>query len=143
MTGIYVVAAAIVLAVAFGIYRAVTDGRARRTRRDDGVARLDAGQLGEPLGSDATFVQFSSAVCAPCRTTHRVLSGITADDDGLAHVEIDAETRLDLVKEFGISRTPTVLLLDAEGVVRHRIVGAPRRPDVVLALQEVAIRPTA
>jgi thiol-disulfide isomerase/thioredoxin len=143
MTGIFVVAAAVVLSVAFGIYRAVTDGRVRRTRRQVDVARLDAQQLGEPLGSDATFVQFSSAVCAPCRATHRVLSGITADDGGLAHVEIDAETRLDLVKEFGISRTPTVLLLDADGVVRHRIVGAPRRPDVVFALQEVASRPAA
>jgi thiol-disulfide isomerase/thioredoxin len=143
MTGILVVAVAVVLSVAFGIYRAGTDGRVRRTRRDDDVARLDAHQLGEALGSDATFVQFSSTVCAPCRATHRVLSGIAADDDGLAHVEIDAETRLDLVKEFGISRTPTVLLLDGDGVVRHRIVGAPRKPDVVLALQEVASRSAA
>ena len=138
MTGILVVAAAVVLSVAFGIYRAVTDGRVRRTRQQADVVRLDAHRLGEPLGRDATFVQFSTAVCAPCRTTQRVLSGITAGDDGLAHVEIDAETRLDLVKEFGISRTPTVLLLDATGVVRHRIVGAPRSPDIVLALQEVA-----
>jgi thiol-disulfide isomerase/thioredoxin len=143
MTGIFVVAAAVVLSVAFGVYRAVTDGRVRRTRQAESVVRLDAGRLGEPLGSEATFVQFSSAVCAPCRATHRVLSGITADDGSLAHVEIDAETRLDLVKEFNISRTPTVLLLDADGVVRHRIVGAPRKPDVVLALQEVASRPAA
>ncbi len=143
MTGIFVVAAAVVLSLAFGIFRAVTDGRVRRTRQAGSVARLDAGRLGESLGSEATFVQFSSAVCAPCRATHRVLSGITADDDSLAHVEIDAETRLDLVKEFNISRTPTVLLLDADGVVRHRIVGAPRKPDVVLALQEVASRPAA
>lgn len=143
MTGILVVAAAVVLSVAFGVYRAVTDGRVRRTRQAGSVPRLDAAQLGEALGSDATFVQFSSAVCAPCRVTHRVLSGITADDDGVAHVEIDAETRLDLVKEFDIVRTPTVLLLDADGVVRHRIVGAPRKPDVVLALQEVASRAAA
>jgi thiol-disulfide isomerase/thioredoxin len=143
MTGIFVVAAAVVLSVAFGIYRAVTDGRVRRTRPAESVARFDEGRLGEPLGSEATFVQFSSAVCAPCRATHRVLSGITADVDSLAHVEIDAESRLDLVKEFNISRTPTVLLLDADGVVRHRIVGAPRKPDVVLALQEVASRPAA
>ena len=126
MTRIFVVAAAVVLSVAFGVYRAVTDGRVRRTRQVESVSRLDEARLGESLGSGATFVQFSSAVCAPCRATHRVLSGIAADDDSLAHVEIDAENRLDLVKEFNISRTPTVLLLDADGVVRHRIVGAPR-----------------
>ena len=61
----------------------------------------------------------------------------------MAHIDIDAESRLDLVEEFGILRTPTVLLLDADGVVRHRIVGAPRRTDVIDALNEVAGRAAA
>ena len=51
-----------------------------------------------------------------------------------------------LMQQFGISRTPTVLLLDAGGAVRHRMVGPARRPDVVDALDQVtgrsADRPT-
>lgn len=141
MTGLYVVVAATVLAVAFGVYRRLTDGRPRAAA--DESVRLDAEQLGVGLGTDATFVQFSTAVCAPCRVTRRVLSEITADEAGLVHVEVDAESRLDLVERYGITRTPTVLLLDRAGVVRHRIVGAARAPEVLEALEGVAGRRAA
>jgi len=141
MIGVYVVVVAAVLAAAFGLYRRFTDGRPRAAA-DDSV-RLDAEQLGVGLGSDATFVQFSSAVCAPCRVTHRVLSTITASDDGVVHVDVDAESRMDLVEQYGITRTPTVLLLDRTGVVRHRIVGAARAPEVLEALEGVAGRTAA
>ena len=137
MTGVWIALAALALALAFGGYRRLTDGRARAVGQP---ARLDPVRLGEPLGPQATFVQFSAAVCAPCRATHRVLSQLVSERPGLAHVELDAENRLDLVTEFGILRTPTVLLLDGDGVVRHRIVGAARRHEVVEALDQLADR---
>lgn len=135
MTGVYVVVVALVLTAAFGLYRRATDGKARVARRSD---QLDAGALGADLGSGATFVQFSSEVCAPCRATQRVLAGIADDDPRVAHVELDAANRLDLVERYGITRTPTVLLLDSAGVVRHKIVGAVRKPEALEALEEVA-----
>lgn len=141
MTGLYVVSVAAALAVAFGVYRRLTDGRPRAAR--DETVRLDAELLGVGLGRDATFVQFSSPVCAPCRATHRVLSTISADEVGVVHVDLDAESRMDLVERYGITRTPTVLLLDRAGVVRHRIVGAARVPDVLEALEGVAARTAA
>lgn len=134
MTGVWIALAAVVLALAFGGYRTLTDGRARTVRA---APALDEATLGAPLGNQATFVQFSSTVCAPCRATHRVLSEVVAGTEGVEHIDLDAETRLDLVEEFGITRTPTVLLLDADGVVRNRIVGAARKSDVVNALQQV------
>ncbi len=141
MTGVYVVVAATVLAVAFGVYRRLTDGRPRAAAGES--VRLDAAQLGVGLGTDATFVQFSSTVCAPCRVTHRVLSEISAEKGGVVHIDLDAESRLDLVEQYGITRTPTVLLLDRAGVVRHRIVGAARAPEVLEALEGVAGRRAA
>jgi thiol-disulfide isomerase/thioredoxin len=93
--------------------------------------------LGVELGSQATFVQFSATVCAPCRTTHRVLTDVVTDRPEIAHIDINAETRLDLVDEFGITRTPTVLILDGSGTVRRRIVGAARKPEVLDALDQV------
>lgn len=137
MTGLWVVLGAVAIAIAFGLYRHYTDGRARAVA-DPTVPRLDADRLGGDLGRHATFVQFSSAVCAPCRATHRILSEVTSTESGVAHIDVDAETRLDLVEEFGIMRTPTVLLLDADGVVRQRIVGAPKRAEVLSALEDVA-----
>lgn len=135
MTGLWVVVGALALALAFGGYRHLTDGRARTTRGR--APRLDAERLGVELGGHATFVQFSAAVCAPCRSTHRVLTEVIADRPDIAHIDIDAEARLDLVDAFGITRTPTVLVLDGTGAVRHRIVGAARKPEVLDALDQV------
>jgi hypothetical protein len=57
-------------------------------------------------------------------------------------VEIDAESNLELVRELGILRTPTVLVLDADGRVVRRAAGRPRTADVVAALgQAVRDRP--
>ncbi len=141
MTGVWVVCAAVALALAFGGYRWLTDGRAKAIRSGAG-RRLDAVRLGGSLGSEATFVQFSSRVCAPCRATHTLLADVTATRPTVTHIDLDAESRLDLVEEFGITRTPTVLVLDGSGAVRQRIVGATRRPDVLTALDRLAARRT-
>ncbi|MFC0598560.1 TlpA family protein disulfide reductase [Streptomyces palmae] len=92
--------------------------------------------MGAPLGRRATLLQFSTAFCQPCRATRRTLAEVAGMVDGVAHVEIDAEARLDLVRELGIARTPTVLVLDAAGRVVRRAGGQPRRVDVIAALGE-------
>jgi thiol-disulfide isomerase/thioredoxin len=103
--------------------------------RDEAV-QVSAAELGEgvALGERATLLQFSTAFCQPCRATRRVLSEVAALVDGVAHVEIDAEQRLELVRRLGIQRTPTVLVLDAGGRVVRRASGQPRRADVIAAL---------
>jgi len=137
MTGLWIVLAAVAVALAFGGYRRVSDGRVR-TISSSQQSRLDQARLGDDLGPDATFVQFSATVCAPCRATHRVLSEVAAERPGVVHIDLDAESRLDLVEEFSILRTPTVLVLDGAGVVRHRIVGAARKDEVLGALDALA-----
>ncbi|MFI1418555.1 thioredoxin family protein [Streptomyces sp. NPDC020731] len=111
---------------------------------DDG-GRLDVTEPwprpGAGLGERATLVQFSSAFCAPCRATRRVLAEVAALVPGVAHVEIDAEARLDLVRRLEIVRTPTVLVLDAAGRVVRRAAGQPRKADVIAALGEAVRGP--
>ena len=103
--------------------------------RDDGK-RLRAAELGADLGERATLVQFSSAFCAPCRATRRVLGEVAGLVPGVTHVEIDAEAHLDLVRRLDILKTPTVLVLDADGSVVRRATGQPRKVDVIAALGE-------
>lgn len=99
---------------------------------------LEAGRLGvRRLGERATLVQFSSAFCQPCRATRRILGEVASMVEGVTHVEVDAEERLGLVRELGISSTPTVLVLDTEGRVVRRASGQPRKADVIAALGEV------
>jgi len=85
-------------------------------------------------GERATLVQFSSAFCAPCRATRRVLGEVAGVVPGVVHVEIDAEQHLDLVRALEVVRTPTTLVLDATGAERTRAVGAPRKEQVLAAL---------
>ncbi|MFF1512184.1 TlpA family protein disulfide reductase [Streptomyces sp. NPDC058326] len=104
-------------------------------RKGRGVTEvLGPEALGAGLGERATLVQFSTAFCQPCRATRRTLAEVAAMVPGVAHVEIDAEDRLDLVRELGIARTPTVLVLDRTGRVVRRAAGQPRRADVIAAL---------
>ncbi|GGR82020.1 thiol reductase thioredoxin [Streptomyces eurythermus] len=103
--------------------------------RDDG-RRIGAAELGAVLGERATLVQFSSAFCAPCRATRRVLGEVAGLVPGVTHVEIDAEAHLDLVRALEIVKTPTVLVLDAGGRVVRRATGQPRKADVIAALGE-------
>nr|WP_229758520.1 thioredoxin family protein [Peterkaempfera bronchialis] len=103
--------------------------------RDEGV-RLTGRDLGAALGERATLVQFSTAFCQPCRATRRILAEVAGMVDGVTHVEVDAESRLELVRRLEILRTPTVLVLDASGRVVRRASGLPRRVDVIAALGE-------
>ncbi|MEU4269839.1 thioredoxin family protein [Streptomyces sp. NPDC026092] len=91
-------------------------------------------ESGVELGERATLVQFSTAFCQPCRATRRTLAEVAEMVEGVGHVEIDAEERLDLVRKYAIVRTPTVLVLDRAGRVVVRASGQPRRADVIAAL---------
>jgi thiol-disulfide isomerase/thioredoxin len=95
---------------------------------------LTGEDLGHALGDRATLLQFSSAFCAPCRATRRVLADVAGMTPGVAHIEIDAESRLDLVRRLNVLRTPTVLVLAGDGTVVKRASGQPRKPDVIAAL---------
>src|SRR5271169_1500756 len=103
---------------------------------------LTEADLGGPLGQRATLVQFSTAFCAPCRPTRQILAQVADAVDGVAHIEIDAASRLDLVRRLRISSTPTVLVLGADGAIVKRAAGLPRKADVIAALGTV-IEPSA
>ena len=95
---------------------------------------LRAEQLGRELGSQATLVQFSTAFCQPCRAAKVILAGVADSTEGVRHIEIDAESHLDLVREVGILRTPTTLILNSEGRITARATGVPRKDQVLAAI---------
>jgi thiol-disulfide isomerase/thioredoxin len=109
-----------------------------RTRAVDDASRLSADDLAAlgvtELGERATLVQFSSAFCAPCRATRRILGEVSAMVDGVAYAEVDAESHLDAVRRFHVLRTPTVLVLDRDRRVVVRASGQPRKADVLAAV---------
>ena len=153
-TGVWVLLVAIVGALAFGLFRAATDGRFRGTHKVHGAdstpapepeatapapaSVLEGTPWAEDLGERATLLQFSSAFCAPCRAARRTLGDVAAATPGVVHIEVDAEHHLDVVRRLGIMRTPTTLVLSGQGIEVTRASGAPTKQQVLSALSGVA-----
>ena len=97
----------------------------------------DLAALGAEPGARATFVQFSAAVCAPCRATARALGELVATRPGVVHLEVDVEDHLDLVLRARVLRTPTVVVLDAAGAEAARASGAMTSAQARAALDAV------
>jgi thiol-disulfide isomerase/thioredoxin len=151
--GLIALAAALAVAAAVGLAWQRANGRMRGVgrrgaarRRPDARASgtgplMTGAELGEPLGQRATLVQFSTAFCAPCRATRRILDEVAGMTEGVTHVEIDAESHLDLVRRLDIRRTPTVIVLGPDGRVAGRASGQPRKADVIAALGSLTALP--
>jgi thiol-disulfide isomerase/thioredoxin len=150
-TGLVVLAVALAAALGLGLWRAASDGRFRGTHAlrtaDDALAEpadipatslLHGTAYDGHRGERATLLQFSSAFCAPCRTTRRVLEDVARIVPGVTHVEVDAEHHLDLVRRLGIMRTPTTLVLDPAGREVSRASGAPTKQTVIASLEPLA-----
>jgi thiol-disulfide isomerase/thioredoxin len=136
VVGLVVAVVALAVATGAGLLWRRRNGRLT-VREKDATESLTQADLGAALGERATLVQFSTAFCQPCRVTRRVLADVTGLVEGVAHVEIDAESHLDLVRRLDVMRTPTVFVLDDTGRIVRRASGAPSRADVIAALGEV------
>lgn len=154
-TGVWVLLVAVAVVLAFGLFRALNDGRFRGSHAVHGVdeapqeaeravveSLLADTPWADGLGERATLLQFSSAFCAPCRATRRILDEVASTTPGVAHIEVDAEHHLDVVRRLGILRTPTTIVLSDAGVEVTRATGAPTKPQVLSALGQ-AVRDEA
>jgi thiol-disulfide isomerase/thioredoxin len=122
-------------ATAYGLWYQKSRGKIK-AKAISGTA-LTSAIIGGELGSRATLVQFSSAFCTPCRATRTLLENVVAELSDVRHVEIDAETNLELVRKLDIRSTPTTLILNSYGIEVGRAVGAPKRDQVLAALAAI------
>jgi thiol-disulfide isomerase/thioredoxin len=121
-----------------GVTPADRDGSGRGDPSAAGV-RLDP-ELLAALGvgpAQATLLQFSSAFCSPCRALRRISSEVAQLLPGVRHVEVDAESHLEAVRALGIWRTPTLLVLAADGRVAKRATGVPGKAQLIAVLGEL------
>ena len=122
------------LTSAYGIWYRSSRGKVKSSARAVSGA-IDRDLLGGELGSEGTLVQFSSAFCTPCRMTRTLITDVIADMSGVRHVDIDAESHLELVRTLDIRSTPTTLFLDKDGIELWRAVGAPKRSQLIEAIE--------
>jgi len=136
-SGGYVLLAVLVLSVAFGIYRKLSDGKLREEIVPPLQGLTEHLHLDHDHPPQVTFLQFSSEFCQPCRVTNKVLEEVTNSFPAICHIELDVVEHLDLVKTYGITRTPTTLIIDKEGTVHFRATGVPKKPELVSAVAEL------
>ena len=135
MQTLALVALVLAFATAFGIWDKRRSGRV--TVKKDLRHSVSATEIGSELGEAATVLQFSSAFCTPCRATRSTLSSVVSHYPKIKHVEVDAESNLDLVRRLDIRQTPTTIFLNSAGKEIALAVGAPKRDQVVNALERI------
>ena len=86
------------------------------------------------FGPAATLLQFSTALCARCPATHRLLGAVAESRPGVVHVNVDLTHRAELANRYSILQTPTTLILDGAGRVQARVGGAPNRAAILAAI---------
>ena len=130
-TGLKLVLLTLAISTVIGVVMHFRAGHIRKTIREVLLTEED---LGQTLAAKATFVQFSTAFCQPCRATKLMLNALTKDTPEIGHIEIDAESHLDLVRKFHITRTPTTLVVDRSGRVIGKAVGLPKKQEVLATI---------
>ncbi len=137
-----VVVAALLLTAGAAWWLRARNGAVRSAAGDDDPARAVLESVGaRPAQADLTVVQFSTAFCAPCRTTRARLQQLQSTRPGLAYVHVDAESNLEAVRALDVRRTPTLFYLDRDGALIGRSSGAPR-PEELTALVDAHVGST-
>ena len=135
MTTALIIAAVLIAATLYGAIDRKRSGRIKNFI--DTRHQISAAEIGSALGESATVLQFSSAFCTPCRATRSTLTSVLTHYSKIKHVEVDAESNLQLVRRLDIRQTPTTLFLNSVGTEIARAVGAPKRDQVINALERI------
>jgi thiol-disulfide isomerase/thioredoxin len=136
-SGAYVLLAVLALSVAFGIYRKVSDGKLREEIVPPLQGLTEHLHLDHDHPPQVTFLQFSSEFCQPCRVTTKLLDEVTNSFPAICHIELDVVEHMDLVKTYGITRTPTTLIIDKSGTVHFRATGVPKKAELTAAVTDL------
>ncbi|MEV6873870.1 thioredoxin family protein [Amycolatopsis sp. NPDC051128] len=136
MTGLWVLMATLVAAVAAGVLLRARNGRVRAAK-PAAPARALPGPVTAVLDPAVavTLVQISTTFCAPCRHAKAVLGPLAERTDGLRHVELDVTNQPEVARSLSVLRTPTTIALTPDGRELLRVGGVPKGPDLLAALR--------
>ncbi len=121
------------LATGIGFRLRATQGRIKQKKG----LQISSSEIGTSLGQRATVVQFSTSFCSSCRAAKVLISDEVSKQSDIKYVEIDAESNLELVRRLDIRSTPTTLFLDKKGFEIARAVGAPKRDQIIAAINRL------
>jgi len=130
MTELIVVIAVLAVSAVVGLMWRSRQGRVRGTpgRSDSSLPQMVREQLA-PEG--LTLVMLSSPVCARCPQVRKILDEVVAEQPGLTRIVLDLVEHDELPDALGVRSTPTTIAFDWTGHELFRVVGVPRRAELL------------
>lgn len=142
MTGLWLGLGTLVGAGLFGLLWRRRQGRIRSAAVPAGSGGGPAApELPEPVlrqvdrTAAVTLLQLITPVCARCPQARAVLGEMVATTAGVRHAELDLAAHPELAHRLRVRSTPTTLALSRTGRELFRVIGVPRRADLLRALQ--------
>ena len=132
-----IVVAAVVVALAVLVAWLVDRRRPKDAPTQGGwtvPGQLDRADFARPEAPWLVVV-FSSATCDSCRDVVEKATVLATDDVAVEEAEVTA--RKDVHDRYGIDAVPTLVVADADGVVRRSFVGPVTATDLWAAVAEL------
>jgi thiol-disulfide isomerase/thioredoxin len=124
MTDIAVLAAVLAATAAAWWWWRRRDGAVRSGTPGEHLSAADRAAVGAPTDA-IVLLQFTAPGCTSCGAAQAVLSEVAARRPDVAVATADVGQHLDLARTHRVLRAPTTLVVDRQGVVRHRVTGVP------------------
>jgi Domain of unknown function (DUF4395) len=115
VSALALLAAATGLCVGCELYR--IGARIRGIRRRE-VDRVELAELGVAAGAGDVVVAFGHPLCTDCNT---VLRDLEAGSE--RYVSVNVRERPDLARKYGVALVPTVVRVNADGLVLQQVAG--------------------
>jgi thioredoxin-like negative regulator of GroEL len=133
MTGLWLALLVMAIAAVLGLVWQARQGRLRIAHKEPVLPE----QVLRHLDTDAavTLLQLTAPICARCPQAHAVLAELAAAAGGVRHTELNLAEHPELAVLLGVRSTPTTLAVARSGEELFRVIGVPRREDLLSALQ--------
>jgi len=102
------------------------------------VQTLTEATFQEVIGAASTpvVVDFWAVWCTPCKMIAPILDEIASENpDKLLVGKVNVDENPTLARDFDVMSIPTILVFE-DGLVKHRIVGARGKPQMLEELAE-------
>jgi thiol-disulfide isomerase/thioredoxin len=94
---------------------------------------------------NVTIVMFDADWCVYCKQQEPILEKVASDHRGdayIAHVDIDKSGNRALVEKYGVSATPTIVILNDQGEISSQFRGLTDQETINIAVEQALAEST-